>query len=639
MSQEWSALNQYGITEPLTRQMSRLAQAEAAIDQAQLRTIEQLYTVSQGLYEVATALHQQARMLEHAVEGVFAADVSDPRTRLLAQTLSLSRHADLRLAQLSHLLSEAIQIIIDTRSESTELQHERTRVGTLINVAHTINSTLELSQVLDLVMDQIVQVMRAERGFLMLYHEDSATLELSVARNLDQQTISELDSSISHRVVDRVWATHTPLLTTNAQQDTRLSGSDSVFTYGIRSILCAPLRVRDRSIGVVYVDSRTTANLFQEADLDLLTALCDQAAVAIENARLYTAVRAQMRAMSEMQTYMENVFSSISSGVVTTDTAGQVIRINRAAMRLFGLTPAALNRPIAEVFAGVQGVDVAALVRQVAERNEPLIGYETNCRLPDNSDRYLRLGITTLRDAAQQHLGQVLIVEDLTELQHSQRRAERIKRVFGQYVHHTVVEQLISDPDALHLGGETREVTIVFADMRAFTRLGETISPQDLVNLLNDYLEVLTQAIWEEKGTITMFIGDALMAIFNAPLPQPDHALRGVRAAWAMRQAIDRYQARSGVAVPLVSYGIGVNTGPAVVGNIGARERLQNYTAIGDAVNVAARLQSTATANQILLSAATYELVRDTVTVRALAPLIVKNRLEPIHAYELLGVQ
>jgi len=632
-------MNQREVTEPLTRQLDRLARTAEAIDDAQVRAGEQLRVVSQGLHEVAALLHQQARTLEHAVEGVFAGDVGDPRTRLLAETLSVSRRADLRLAQLSQVLNNAVRIIMDTRNESAGLQRERAQLGTLVAVAHAINSTLDLDRVLNLVMDQLIAVMRAERGFLMLYHEDSGALEFTIARNLDHKTITAPDFSISHGVVDRVWRTQTPLLTTNAQEDRRLSASDSVFAYGIRSIMCAPLRVRGRGTGVIYVDSRTTANLFHEDDLDLLAAFCDQAAIAIEKARLFTALREKVREITAMQTYMENVFSSISSGVVTTDTQGQIISINRAAARLFQLTPEAIGQSIEAVFAGIQGVDLAALVREAAARDETIIGYEADCRLPDGAERYLSLGVAALRDEAQRRLGQVLIVEDLTELRRSQRRAEHIKRIFGQYVHPTVVEQLVNDPGALHLGGETRVVTIVFADIRGYTQVGETMSPQELVDLLNGYLGVLTEAIWAEKGTLTMFIGDALMAIFNAPLPQPDHALRGVRAAWAMRQAIERYTAMHGAAQPSVSYGIGVNTGPAVVGNIGARGRLQNYTAIGDAVNVAARLQAAASAGQILLSEATYGLVRDVVDARPLPPLALKHRAEPVPAYELLGLR
>src|SRR5262249_45449959 len=133
--------------------------------------------------------------------------------------------------------------------------------------------------------------------------------------------------------------------------------------------------------------------------------------------------------------------------------------------------------------------------------------------------------------------------------------------------------------------------------------------------------------------------GDALMAISNAPLPQTDHVLRAVRAAWAMRTALERHAADSVTSAVPVQYGIGVATGMAVVGNIGARDRLQNYTAIGDAVNTAQRLQSNASANQILLSAAAYLEVAPHVVVRELSPLSVKGKTQPLSVYQLNGLR
>jgi class 3 adenylate cyclase len=179
---------------------------------------------------------------------------------------------------------------------------------------------------------------------------------------------------------------------------------------------------------------------------------------------------------------------------------------------------------------------------------------------------------------------------------------------------------------------------VVFADIRGYTRLSEQAPPDALVRILNTYLDILTEAIWREEGTLTMFIGDALMAIFNAPLPQADHTLRAVRAALGMREAIERFHADRGLSPSPVNYGIGVSTGLAVVGNIGARDRLQNYTAIGDTVNTAQRLQAGATPNQILLSAATYLAVTDDVRIRELTPMLVKGKSQPLPVYELLGL-
>ncbi len=229
-----------------------------------------------------------------------------------------------------------------------------------------------------------------------------------------------------------------------------------------------------------------------------------------------------------------------------------------------------------------------------------------------------------------------LVIDDRTELKRAEAKAKDIRRIFGRYVHPNVVQQLIENPNALNLGGETKEISIISADVRGFTRLNERMASRDVVNLLNTYLEIMVKEIWDEEGTVTGFWGDALMAIFNAPLAQEDHTLRAVRAAWKMRMAVLEYQ-RSQPQDSLISFGFGVNTGEAMVGNIGSRDRIQNYTAIGDAVNVASRLQQEAKENNILLNHATFTRVRQHVRVTKLPPLQVKNKTELLDVWCLVG--
>jgi class 3 adenylate cyclase len=147
----------------------------------------------------------------------------------------------------------------------------------------------------------------------------------------------------------------------------------------------------------------------------------------------------------------------------------------------------------------------------------------------------------------------------------------------------------------------------------------------------------MVKEIWDEGGTVTGFWGDALMAIFNAPLNQNDHTLRAVRAAWKMRLAVLEYQRSQPQDTP-VSFGFGVNTGEAMVGNIGSREYMQSYTAIGDAVNIASRLQSNSSDNNILLNHSTFIRVRQHVQVTKLPPLEVKNKTEPLDVWRLTGL-
>jgi serine phosphatase RsbU (regulator of sigma subunit) len=159
-------------------------------------------------------------------------------------------------------------------------------LATLYEISQTINSTLDLEEVLDLVMDQVIAVTGAERGFLMLRQPDGR-MAFQVARGIDRREIEEPDFAVSRSLVERVAVSGQPVLTDNAAEDVRFSGMESIVLKGLRSILCAPLTVKERITGLVYVDNRLQVGIFDQSDLDLLTAFANQAAIAIENARLY----------------------------------------------------------------------------------------------------------------------------------------------------------------------------------------------------------------------------------------------------------------------------------------------------------------------------------------------------------------
>ena len=210
---------------------------------------------------------------------------------------------------------------------------------------------------------------------------------------------------------------------------------------------------------------------------------------------------------------------------------------------------------------------------------------------------------------------------------------KRIRETFGHYLAQPVVEKLLQDPSAVALGGKRQELTVFFADIRGYTTFSEQTAPEDIVSLLNTYLTAATKAIVAHEGTVDKYIGDAIMAYFNAPLPQEDHTLRAIKAALEMQESLS--SASQG---PGPSYGIGIHTGVAVVGNIGAPE-LMSYTAIGDAVNVAARLQSAAGPGQTLISEGAFDHVRGRVEVEALGSLDVKGRSTPVSVYRVKGIR
>jgi adenylate cyclase len=190
------------------------------------------------------------------------------------------------------------------------------------------------------------------------------------------------------------------------------------------------------------------------------------------------------------------------------------------------------------------------------------------------------------------------------------------------------------------LGGESLRVTVLFTDIRSFTSISEKMDPQHLVGLLNEYFTEMVGIVMDEGGVVDKYIGDAIMAVFGAPVPKPDDAANAVRAAVRMRRALatlnQRLVARG---APPLRTGIGIHTGEVVAGNIGSERRME-YTVIGDAVNLASRLESSTKelGVNVLVSEDTYALAKDAVVVRPVREITVKGRHQPVMTYEVLGL-
>jgi adenylate cyclase len=210
---------------------------------------------------------------------------------------------------------------------------------------------------------------------------------------------------------------------------------------------------------------------------------------------------------------------------------------------------------------------------------------------------------------------------------------EQTRELFERYLPPQVAQYLIDDPSRANLGGERREVTVLFADLRGFTALAERMSPERLVEVVNRYLALATESILGEGGVLDKFMGDSVMALYNSPLEQPDHALRALKTAFDVRDNVRRNSIQ-----PAMRFGFGINTGVAVVGNVGS-EALMNYTAIGDTVNLAFRIQAQAKSEQILLSRATYQQVQDYVDAKPLGRMRMERRAEEAEVYEAISLR
>lgn len=230
-----------------------------------------------------------------------------------------------------------------------------------------------------------------------------------------------------------------------------------------------------------------------------------------------------------------------------------------------------------------------------------------------------------------------------------ERYARRIRAMFSTYVTERVVNELIRNPDTAKLGGERRDVTVLFTDVRGFTALSEKRSPEEVVAILNEYLGAMTEVVFKWEGTLDKFIGDAILAFWGAPLMQENHAELAVKCSLEMVRRLEELQQKwLAEGKPVLDAGIGINSGEVVVGNIGAEGKKMDYTVIGDHVNLGSRVESlTRKYNvHILVTEFTLDKIKDSlssgkifrVSVRGLEKVVVKGKEEPVAVYEVTSV-
>jgi len=219
------------------------------------------------------------------------------------------------------------------------------------------------------------------------------------------------------------------------------------------------------------------------------------------------------------------------------------------------------------------------------------------------------------------------------------REKRQVKKLFGQYVSRDVFKQLIADPSSAKLGGHRREMTVLFSDIRGFTAITERGAPEEIVGMLNEYFSRMVEIVFRHHGTLDKFVGDMVMALFGAPLDDPDHAEHAVEAALEMQDALfelnDRWQAQGRA---MFDIGIGINTGPMIAGNLGS-EAIMSYTVIGDAVNLGARLESLNKdyGTRIIISETTRAGLGGRYLLRPLGEVVVKGKTQPVAIFELAG--
>lgn len=558
--------------------------------------------------------------------------------RSLAAQVSAGLTAQNRLLQVRQMslpdeIVGAVSSLDDTLGLlATELWDEETELGQLRALTQTsalINSSLDVDVVLAEAMDQIINLTGAERGYILLIN-DEGDLEFRIAREPGDQ--NEPADDVSFTILNLVVSSGEPMLTDNASNDPRMAGSDTVSRYTLRSIMCVPLAHKDAIRGAIYVDNRYRSAVFTERELNLLTAFSNQIAIAVENALLFAQVQATLAEITRMKELLENVFTSIESGVITTSATDQVMTFNRAASQILVTPPEkAISQPLHDLLPRITGFeDVIARAREAAEA----VILEAQTQIPARGDVVLNLRVSPLRDVEQDIQGVALVMDDMTEQRARDEQVDLLRR----YLPPGMVEN-IEQIAGLALGGERREVTCMFIWACPYTALPD--ETHALMEMLNLYLETTTRVVHSAQGIIDKYMGNEVMVLFNTQLnPQPDHARNAIDTALALREAYVNLYRQLGYAVDCDHiYRIGIHSGVATLGNVGSLNR-RNFSAIGDTINLAKRLEENATPGQIIISEDTLMHIRQTsglddgIRFEEREALQVKGRRQSTRIYE-----
>jgi adenylate cyclase len=563
------------------------------------------------------------RQINFTTKSIVCAPVKTTRGEVIGVVQALNkRTGQFTLEDLDLLEAMATQASMALQSSQFIERMKKTRQQEMefLNLVVDITSSLDLSMLLRRVMSEATRMLRADRSTLFLHNEKTKELWSEVGEGLNAVEIRLPDHvGIAGAVLQSRKTINIPY----AYADLRFNPSfDKKTGYFTRSILCVPvINKKGRCIGVTQSLNKA-GGPFTAEDEARLKAFTAHVSIALENANLFDDVQ-------NMKNYNQSVLESMSSGVITLDEDGRIHTCNVAGYRILRTREAdLLNRVVSEVFTGPNQW-VTDRIAKVAETNANDVLMDAEVVFGDEKLN-VNVTIQPLISLKGKRLGTMLMIEDISS-------EKRMKSTMSRYMDPGLADKLLAAGGDI-LGGQSVEATVLFSDIRAFTTLTEELGAQGTVALLNEYFSIMVNCIAQEGGMLDKFIGDAIMAEFGIPIPHGDDPDRGVRAAISMITELNALnQQRQTRGQKPIHIGIGLNTDAIVSGNIGAPKRM-DYTAIGDGVNLASRLQSACKeySAQILCSENTYKKLKGSYRAREIDRVIVKGKTEPVGVYEIL---
>ncbi len=562
--------------------------------------------------------------------------ISEVSATLDSQRETLMRR---RLAMPAAILESMDKLKKDFKSlEDTVLadQTELRQLRALSEMSTRITNSLDVDTVLQETMELVIVLTQAERGYIILKNLDSGEMEFRVSSEggLLGRALSGGDRpQISMSIVNQVIGTGEPLLADNAYQDESLATSQSIMDFVLRSVLCVPLQYKGRNTGVVYVDNRLVAGIFTERELKLMTGFANTAAVAIANASMYSRAEQILAEITRVKELMDNIFSSVGSGIIAIDANDRVHTFNRAAGDLLDVAPdSAVGNEVDQLMTNTARQLAEQLARVKLDQADRSL--ELSAELPGRGQVALALSLSPLKDSNDTTQGVTLVMDDVTHLHEHETTISAMKRILPE----GMVDQ-INEIANIEMGGLRRPVTCLFANVRPWATLPDVTASEKL-RILNQYQAVATACVHECGGIIDKYMGNEVMALFNTQLnPQQNHARQAVECGLMMRDRFVELYRQMEIDPQPHYYIIGMYTGVATLGNVGSFQR-REFTALGHSINTAKRIQENAARGSVTIVRETFAQIRFNSSwplpyeFRPREAIVGKGLSAPMQAYE-----
>jgi len=499
-----------------------------------------------------------------------------------------------------------------------ELQLKYLELETLLDITNELNSFENVSVLLQEILIKSCAVLNASSGMILMQDNNSDLFQIEAEFNIDVEALKGIIFNKKKGFFNEVHR-HKRAIHIEINGDPFLSKTNC--TYG----LITPFVDKRDLVGVIILfdkESRSGISAFDESDTNMLSAIASQAGVAYNNIKL-------IENINEAKTFNDNVMQSIVTGVFTTNLIGEISHINRAATNIINLgREEIIGNHYEYVFESNEIIN--QLIAKCEEELKTISATELQL-ICNNKQTAVNISVSPLLNDLNEPIGSVVAMEDLSNL-------DKLKSTFKKYVSKQIVDQLLENDDMLNLGGQEQEATILFSDIRGFTSMSESMTPNEVVETLNDYFNLMIEIIFKYNGTLDKIIGDALMVIYGAPNVKEQDTENAVLTAIEMQEKlIDFNQDRIINLKKPIKIGIGINRGKVISGNIGSKQQM-NFTVIGDSVNLASRLCSVAAADEIIVSDSVWEKVKHLKSFKSkkLTPVKVKGKSKPIEIKEIL---